>query len=204
MDSPQPSGKWSEGRGCAHETPIFSAPSRMPGSEKALNTYFLRKRASEWWKCTDHLVFWIYTDEGQTSNCPGDILSCDLSESFLYWEDLRQPQDRDHPRVNLVATENFHSSVKHLPSAYYILLQCINAQSLSLVRLFATPCTVARQVLLSMAFPGQEYWSGLPFPSPGHLPSSGMELASPVSPALAGGFFTTESPGKPTYCILSP
>ena len=98
-----------------------------------------------------------------------------------------------------MATESFHSSVKHLPSAYYILLQCINAQSLSLVRLFATPCTVARQVLLSMAFPGQEYWSGLPFPSPGHLPSSGMELASPVSPALAGGFFTIVQPGKPVF-----
>ena len=49
----------------------------------------------------------------------------------------------------------------------------------------AIPGVIARQVLLSMAFPGQEYWSGLPFPSPGHLPSSGMELASPVSPALA-------------------
>ena len=70
--------------------------------------------------------------------------------------------------------------------------------------LFATPWTVARQAPLSMGFPRQEYWSGLPFPSPGDLPSSGMELASPVSPALAGGFFTTESPGKPTYYILSP
>ena len=174
MDSPQPSGKWSEGRGCAHETPIFSAPSRMPGSEKALNTYFLRKRASEWWKCTDHLVFWIYTDEGQTSDCPCDILSCDLSESFLYWEDLRQPQDQDHPKVNLVATESFHSSVKHLPSTYYILLHCVNAQLLSLVRLFATPCTVALQVLLSMGFPGQEYWSELSFHSSGHLWNPGI------------------------------
>ena len=40
----------------------------------------------------------------------------------------------------------------------------------------------------------QEYWSGLPFPSPGDLPDPGIE---PVSPALAGGFFTTEPPGKP-------
>ena len=44
-----------------------------------------------------------------------------------------------------------------------------------------------------MGFPRQESWSGLPFPPPGNLPNSGME---PVSPALAGRFFTTEPPGK--------
>ena len=43
-------------------------------------------------------------------------------------------------------------------------------------------------------FPRQEYWSGLPFPSPGDLPDLGTE---PVSPALAGGFFAAEPPGKP-------
>ena len=44
-----------------------------------------------------------------------------------------------------------------------------------------------------MGFPRQEYWSGQPFPSPGDLPDPGIE---PVSPALAGRFFTAESPGK--------
>ena len=57
---------------------------------------------------------------------------------------------------------------------------------------FATPCT--HQVPLSMEFSGQEYWSGLPFPSPGDLPDLGMK---PVSPELAGRFFTAEPPGKP-------
>jgi len=47
-----------------------------------------------------------------------------------------------------------------------------------------------------MAFLRQENWSGLPFSSPGDLPHPGIE---PVSPALAGGFFTTEPPGKPIY-----
>ena len=56
--------------------------------------------------------------------------------------------------------------------------------------------TEAHQAPLSMGFPRQEYWSGLPFPPPGHLPNTGTEPASPVSPALAGGFFTTEPPGK--------
>ena len=59
---------------------------------------------------------------------------------------------------------------------------------------FAIPWTVASQAPLSMGFPRQEYWNGLPFPSPGDLPDPGIE---PVSPALAGGFFTTKPPGKP-------
>ena len=53
---------------------------------------------------------------------------------------------------------------------------------------------VGRQAPLSTGFPRQEYLSGLPFPSPGYLPDTGIE---PTSPALAGGFFITEPPGKP-------
>ena len=61
----------------------------------------------------------------------------------------------------------------------------------------ASPWTVAHQALPSMGFPRQEYCSGLPFPSPGDLPSRGIKPGSPVSPALASRFFTTEPPGKP-------
>jgi len=53
-------------------------------------------------------------------------------------------------------------------------------KSLSLVRLFATPWTIARQALPSMGFSRQEYWSGLPFPSPGDLPDPGTETGSPA------------------------
>ena len=60
---------------------------------------------------------------------------------------------------------------------------------------FVTPWTVAHQASLSMGFPRQEFWSGLPFPSPGDLPDLGIK---PASPALAGGFFTTEPSGKPS------
>ena len=56
----------------------------------------------------------------------------------------------------------------------------------------ATPWTVACQASLSMGFPRQKYWSGFPFPSSGGFPDTGLE---PASPALAGRFFTTESPG---------
>ena len=59
---------------------------------------------------------------------------------------------------------------------------------------FVTSWTVAIQAPLSMGFPRQESWSGLPFPSPGDL--SDPEI-KPASPALAGGFFTVVPPGKP-------
>ena len=65
------------------------------------------------------------------------------------------------------------------------------------VQLFEIPWTVARQAPLSMGFPRQEYWSRLPFPTPGTLPDSGIETTSPVSLALTGRFFITEPPGKP-------
>ena len=61
---------------------------------------------------------------------------------------------------------------------------------LSHVRLFATPWTIAHQVPLSMEFSRQEYWSGLPCPTPGDLPDSGIEPTS----ALAG------DSGKPHVC----
>ena len=68
---------------------------------------------------------------------------------------------------------------------------------LTCVQLFVTPWTVAHQAPLSMGFSRQEYWNGLPFPPPGDLPEAGIEPMTPASPALAGGFFTTELPGKP-------
>ena len=67
-------------------------------------------------------------------------------------------------------------------------------KSLSRVELFATPWTVAYQASQSMGFSRQEYWSGLPFPPPGHLPDPGTE---PGSPALEADALTSEPPGKP-------
>ena len=68
---------------------------------------------------------------------------------------------------------------------------------LSRFRLFASPGTVARQAPLSMGFSRQEYWSGLPFPSPGDLPDPGIEPVSLASPALAGRFLTTRATREP-------
>ena len=54
-----------------------------------------------------------------------------------------------------------------------------------------------------MSFPRQEYWSGLPFTSPGDLPDPGIKPESLTSPALAGGFFTTEPPERPLLSHFS-
>ena len=71
---------------------------------------------------------------------------------------------------------------------------------LSRVRLFVTPWTVAYQAPPSMKFSMQEYWSGLPFPSPGDLPDPGIE---PRSPALQTDALPSEPPGKLLSAIHS-
>ena len=68
--------------------------------------------------------------------------------------------------------------------------QCV----FSRVWLFKTLWTIAYQAPRSMGFPRQEYWNGLSFPPPGDLPDPEIE---PLSPILEGGFFTTQTPGKP-------
>ena len=69
-------------------------------------------------------------------------------------------------------------------------------QSLSCVWLFVTPLTSAHQAPLSMEFSKKEYWSGLPFPSPGDLSNPGFK---PGSPALQAEPLPSEPPGKPTH-----
>ena len=62
---------------------------------------------------------------------------------------------------------------------------------------FVTPWTVAHQAPLSMGFPRKEYWTGLPFPSLGDLPDSGIEPVSPISSALQVDSLAAEPSGKP-------
>ena len=69
-------------------------------------------------------------------------------------------------------------------------------KSLSRVRLFAIPWTVASQAFQSMGFSRQEYWSGLPFPSPEDFPNPGIE---PRSPALQADTLLSEPPGNIKY-----
>ena len=74
-------------------------------------------------------------------------------------------------------------------------------QLLSRVPLFVIPWAIAHQASLCMEFSRQEYWSGLPFPSPGDLPNRGIE---PGSPALQADSLPTEPPEKPRRAINRP
>ena len=69
---------------------------------------------------------------------------------------------------------------------------CVCVCVLSHVRLLCHPMDYSHHAPLSMEFFRQEYWSVLPFPPPGDLPSPGIKPASLASPALADGFFTTD------------
>ena len=73
-------------------------------------------------------------------------------------------------------------------------------KSLSRLRLFATPWTVAYQASPSMGFSRQEYWSGLPFPSPRDLPDPGIK---PGSPALEADALTSEPIITDKYLVIS-
>ena len=72
-------------------------------------------------------------------------------------------------------------------------------ESLICVQLFATPWTVACQAPLSIELSSQEYWSGLPFPSPGDLPDPGIEL---WAPSLQADSLPSEPPRKPNRIII--
>ena len=91
---------------------------------------------------------------------------------------------------------------KNIFSKYKIICSYIwpfsSVQLLSCVRLFVTPWTIACQASLYLGFSRQEYWDGLPFPSPGVFPNPGIE---PGSPALQADALPSEPPGKPRYSI---
>ena len=89
--------------------------------------------------------------------------------------------------------------VRNVRCCVYIYI-CCAVLSRSVMSYSATPWTVAHQAPLSVGFPRQEYWSGLLFPPPGHLPGPETEPESLPSSALAGEFYTTAPPGKPNVC----
>ena len=104
-----------------------------------------------------------------------------------------KPRDQTH--ISFIGRQIlYHTEQPGFPDLYmhiYCAVPCCAHLYLTL----ATPWTVAHHTPLSMEFPRQEYWSGLPFPSSGDLPDPGTKLASS---ALVGSFFTTEPPGQIT------
>ena len=85
---------------------------------------------------------------------------------------------------------------------YMYVCMCVCARSVT--QLCATPWTLAHQAPLSMEFSRPEYWSRLPFPSPGDLLDPGIKSTSFVSPALLADSLSFEPPGKPfLVCMAS-
>ena len=119
---------------------------------------------------------------------------------------LTTPESRSHPAApagHLISDGHPHPGsrlqvllgleIGHMGAGFHLLL---------FPSVIACTWMVARQAPSSMGFSRQEYWSGLPFPTPGDLPGPGIKPISPATPALAGGFFTTEPPGKPFLVSL--
>ena len=114
-----------------------------------------------------------------------------------YWSGLPcpPPEDLPNPGIKLRSpASQADSFLSEPPGKPYNSKSEVKVKSLSCVRLFETPWTIACQAPLSMGFSRQEYCSGLPCPPPGDLPNPGIKLRSP---ALQAGCLPSEPPGKP-------
>ena len=112
-----------------------------------------------------------------------------LDQSYSGWLAIYILTFSPIPDPQLLKMNQWKSSLENQHSFHHHA--CV--QLLSPVRLFSTPWTIVHWATLSVEFSKQDYWSGLPFPSPSW---SGIKFASPVSPALTDRIFTTTPPGE--------
>ena len=121
-------------------------------------------------------TLWIIADQAPTS---------EISQARkLEWVSMPSSRGSSQPRDwTLCLLGLLHWQVESLAPA--LLRVCSEVKSLSRVRLFVTPWTVPYKAPLSMEFSRHEYWSGLPFPSPGDLPHPGIKPGSPTLQAEA-------------------
>ena len=101
---------------------------------------------------------------------------------------------KKHLRKFKIFHKKYYQQIRYRTQLNIIKAIHDKVKSLSRVRLFATPWSAASQAPLSLGFSRQEYWSGLPLPSPGDLPTSEIELGSPTLQADA---LLSKPPGKP-------
>ena len=197
-----PSSGRSPGGGNAHPLQYSCLENPMDrGAWRA--TAMGSQRVRHDWTCTYRFVWPDYTRYFKR------VFSFDLQDWFGSWlfyscgglNILRNVAEITKQWIGAVRTENRLVNAKRMLWALLLKVWPLHqqprcylptcAKSLSHVWLFGTLWTVARQAPLSMGFPRQEYWSGLPCPSPGDLPDPGIKPTSLMSPALADGFFTT-------------
>ena len=117
-------------------------------------------RRKEQWPCKGLTQTCLRVSRGLQWRC-GSVLACHRAGST------------ECSSACVGSFEGGHHYLHHLHHS-------LKVKSLSHVRLFATPWTVGYQAPPSMGFSRQEYWSGLPFPSPGDLPNTGIESGSPT------------------------
>ena len=145
---------------------------------KLKNIFFFKEKNFEFWAkffCTSHILVILELFPSEPPRILHYIIIICLHWLRLY---------------------NIYMYVWILYIYIYIIFMCIFSH-FSCVRLFATLWTVICQAPLSMRFSRQEYWSGLPCPSPGDLPDPEIEPASLMSPALAAGSLPLAPPGRP-------
>ena len=137
-----------------------------------------------------HVIFqarileWVVIPSSRGSSWPGDQTLTYLN--LLHCRQILYPLSLGSPQMMWEVSVKLGNKLG--------LNKCVCGLVAKSCPTLATPWTVACQVLLFMGFPRQEYWSGLPFPSPGTLPNPGIE---PGSPALQADSLPTELRGKP-------
>ena len=155
-----------------------SLPAEPPGSPYSCLSEWL-KVAQSWQTLCDPMDYTLH-----------EILQARILKWVAFPFSRGSSQPRDQTGVSCIAGRFFTNwAVREAHTGAWS-----EVKSLSRVRLFATPWTEAYQAPPSMGFSRQEYWSGLPFPSPGDLPDPGIE---PRSSEFQADALTSELPGKP-------
>ena len=159
--------------------------------DQTANIRWIREKAREFQKN----IYFCFIDYAKTFDCAGHN---------KLWKILKEMGIQDHLTCllrNLYARQEATVRTRHGTMGWFQIGKVkVKVKSLSRVRLFATPWTVAHQAPPSMGFSRQEHWSGVPFPSLGDLPNPWIE---PRSPALQAEVLTSEPPGefvKAVYC----
>ena len=139
---------------------------------------------------------WWHSFSFSTYGCVGAPASFVERPSFLHCIAFTPLCKKPHSKYGMSVCVWIHQWSVLSPANRNVYSFLFYACVLSHVGLFATLWTVAQQVPLPMGFSRQEYWNGLPFPSPGDLPYPGIK---PRSPALQADSLPTELWGKPIY-----
>ena len=154
------------------------------------------------------MLFWCENISCSVMSARCSLMDCSLPGSSVHSSSLCLSSVQSLSPVQLfvtpwtVARQASLSITNSQNSLKLMSMESVMPSShLSHVQLFATPWTVAHQAFLSMRFSRQEYWSGLPFPSPGDLPDPGIK---PGSSALQADSLPPEPPGKSRFILWAP